>query len=160
MRKEIARLLSGAMLLVWSAMPVFADALLRAWAQSGNGVPVKLLVETPRGGFPSGAIQTVHFSLWNPLPRRTVRLQATASYLCKAGQGRTSQSNAVELEVDQSARNCRIYLYIINGYALEDTLYINGEEWNLPYNTSFLVILVPELPASAVLQGRVNIFAK
>jgi len=160
MRKEIMHLLSGAMLLVWLALPVYADALLRAWAVSGNEFPVRLAVKGVRGAFPAGSIQTVYFSLWNPQPRRTVPLQATASYLCDRGQVRTSQSNPIVLEIDQTARNCRIYLYVINGYVLEDTLFLSGQELYLPYNSSFVEIPVPELPAGAVVQGRVSIYAR
>jgi len=160
MRKEMMHLLSGAMLLVGLALPVCADALLRAWAVSGNEVPVRLAVKGARGAFPTGSIQTVYFSLWNPQPRRTVPLQATASYLCDRGQVRTSRSNPIVLEIDQTARNCRIYLYVINGYVLEDTLFLNGQELYLPYNSSFVEIPVPELPAGAVVQGRVSIYAR
>ena len=160
MRKEIVWLLAGAMLLVWSALPALADALLRAWAVSGNEVPVRLAVKGVRGAFPAGTIQTVNFSLWNPQPRRTVPLQATASYLCDRGQVRTSRSNPIVLEIDHTARNCRIYLYVINGYALEDTLFLGGQELYLPYNSSFVEIPVPELPAGMVVRGRVSIYAR
>jgi hypothetical protein len=160
MRKEIVWLVAGAMLLVWSAVAVRADALLRAWAESGNGVPVKLAVKGVRGAFPAGSIQTVYFSLANPQPRRTIPLQASAVYTLEDGRQEASRSNSILLEVDNTARNCRIYLYVINGYALEDTLFLGGQELYLPYNSSFVEIPVPELPASAVVQGRVSIYAK
>ncbi len=159
MRKEMVRLLAGAMLLVWS-LPAYADALLRAWAESGNEVPVKLAVKGVRGAFPAGSIQLVHFSLWNPQPRQMIYLQASAVYTLEDGRQEASRSNPILLEVDNTARNCRIYLYVINGYALEDTLFLSGQELYLPYNSSFVEIPVPELPAGAVLQGRVSIYAK
>ncbi len=160
MRKEIMRLIVGVMLLVWLVLPTSADALLRAWAESGNEFPVKLSLQGARSGFPAGTVQTVRFILQNPLPRQTFQLQASATYTAKDGRQVTAYSNPVTLEVDQTARNCRIYFYVINGYALEDTLFINGREVYLPYNSSFVEVTIPEVPAGTVLRGRVSIFAK
>ncbi|GIV21234.1 MAG: hypothetical protein KatS3mg023_2985 [Armatimonadota bacterium] len=160
MRKNVARLFGGVVLLVWLVLPTSADALLRAWAQSGNEFPVKLSLQGTRGGFPTGTVQTVRFSLQNPLPRQTFQLQASATYTTKDGRQVTTYSNPVTLEIDQTARNCRIYFYVINGYALEDTLFINGTELYLPYNSSFVEVLIPEVPAGTVLRGRVSIFAR
>jgi hypothetical protein len=102
----------------------------------------------------------VYFSLANPQPRRTIPLQASAVYTLEDGRQEASRSNSILLEVDNTARNCRIYLYVINGYALEDTLFLGGQELYLPYNSSFVEIPVPELPAGMVVRGRVSIYAR
>lgn len=160
MRKDVLRLFMGAMLLAWLVVQASADALLRAWAQSGNEFPVKLSIQGVRGGFPTGTVQTVRFSLQNPLPRQVFQLQASATYTTRDGRQVTTYSNPVTLEIDQTARNCRIYFYIINGYTLEDTLFINGMELHLPYNSSFVEVPIPELPAGTILRGQISIFAK
>lgn len=160
MRKDIFCLLVGILLLVGTFAESSADALLRAWASSENGVPIKLFLHVPRKGFPSQTIQTVRFTVKNPLPRRTIHLQVTASYRTDDGKEATTQSNPLVLEIDQTARGCRIYFYIINGYALEDTLAIEGLDLNLSCNSAFVVVPIEEIPADTTLRGQVKIFAR
>lgn len=160
MRKDVLRLFTGALLFVAIFNQAFADALLRAWVTSGNRVPLKLTIRAPRDGFPARTIQTVRFTVQNPLPRRTLYLQVTASYTTDTGEPVTTQSGPLVLEVDQTARDCRLYFYIINGYALEDTLIIEGYDYNLPYNASFVIVPIEAIPADTMLQGQVNIFAR
>lgn len=160
MRKEVLCLLIGIWMLAGNFIEVSADALLRAWASSGNGVLIQLFLFVSRDGFPSQTIQTVKFTVKNPLPRRTLHLQVTASYRTDDGKKATTQSNPLTLEIDQTARDCRIYFYIINGYALEDTLAIEGLDLNLPCNSAFVVVPIEEIPAGTTLRGQVKIFAR
>lgn len=160
MRMDVLRLLTGAMLLAWLVAPASADALLRAWAESGNEFPVKLSIQGVRGRFPAGTVQTVRFSLQNPLPRQTFQLQASATYTTRDGRQVTTYSNAVTLEIDQTARNCRIYFYVINGFVVEDSLSIPGLDLRLASRSSFVVIPIDELPAGTVLRGQISIFAQ
>lgn len=160
MRMDVLRLLTGAMLLAWLVAPASADALLRAWAESGNEFPVKLSIQGVRGRFPAGTVQTVRFSLQNPLPRQTFQLQASATYTTRDGRQVTTYSNPVTLEIDQTARNCRIYFYVINGFVVEDSLSIPGLDLRLASRSSFVVIPIDELPAGTVLRGQISIFAQ
>lgn len=160
MRKDIVRLFTGAMLLAWLVAQASADALLRAWAVSGNEFPVRLSIQGARGRFPSGTVQTVRFTLQNPAPRQTFQLQASATYTTKDGRQVTTYSNPVTLEIDQTARDCRIYFYVINGFVVEDSLSIPGLDLRLPSRSSFVVVPINEVPAGTVLSGQVSIFAK
>ncbi|MGQ9791495.1 MAG: hypothetical protein ACUVR7_12680 [Armatimonadota bacterium] len=160
MRKGVFGLLVATLLFVETFSGAFADALLRAWANSDNGIPLRLFVHVPREGFPSRTIQTVSFAVQNPLPRRTIHLQVTASYTTDDGKEATTQSNPLVLEIDQTARGCRLYFYVINGYALEDTLSVDGLDLNLPCNSAFVVVPIEEIPAGNTLRGQVKIFAR
>lgn len=160
MFRNVLRLFVGVMLLAWSVAQVSADALLRAWAESGNEFPVKLSVQGVRGGFPAGSVQTVRFSLQNPLPRQRFQLQASATYTTKDGRQVTTYSNPVTLEIDQTARDCRIYFYVINGFVVEDSLSIPGLDVRLPSRSSFVVVPIGEVPAGTVWRGQISIFAK
>ncbi|MGQ9879618.1 MAG: hypothetical protein ACUVSV_01980 [Armatimonadota bacterium] len=160
MRKGVFGLLVATLLFVETFSGAFADALLRAWANSDNGIPLRLFVHVPREGFPSRTIQTVSFAVQNPLPRRTIHLQVTASYTTDDGKEATTQSNPLVLEIDQTARGCRLYFYVINGYALEDTFAIEGLDLNLPCNSAFVLVPIEEIPAGNTLRGQVKIFAR
>lgn len=161
MRKEYLCLLTFTLLFVVTfAGASDADTLLRAWVTSGNQVPLRLMFHVPRDGFSAKTIQTVRFAVQNPLPRRTLHLQVTASYTTDDGKEATIQSNPLTLEIDQTARDCRVYFYIINGYALEDTLAIEGLDLNLPCNSAFVVVPIEEIPAGTTLIGQVKIFAR
>ncbi|MER3474033.1 MAG: hypothetical protein C4335_08365 [Armatimonadota bacterium] len=160
MRKDVLRLFTGALLFVAIVNQAFADALLRAWVTSGNQMPFRLMLHVPRDGFPAKTIQTVRFTVQNPLPRRTLYLQVAASYTTDTGEPVTTQSGPLVLEVDQTARDCRLYFYIINGYALEDTLILEGYDYNLPYNASYVLVPIDAIPAGTTLKGQVNIFAR
>ncbi|MEJ5253179.1 MAG: hypothetical protein HPY54_15790 [Chthonomonadetes bacterium] len=159
MRKDILCLLTGVLLFVGTSGQISADALLRAWVSSDNGAPVRLSLQVPRSGFPTGTIQTVRFTIQNPRPRRVLHLQAIATYTVGDEQ-QTTTSNPLVLEIDQTARDCRLYLYVINGYALEDTLLLDGLELNLPYNSAFVVVPIGDLPAESSRKGQVKIFAR
>lgn len=160
MLKTVLRLLLGAMLLAWCIAQASADALLRAWAQSGNEFPVKLTIQGVRNRFPTGTVQTVRFTLENPLPRQVFQLQASATYTTRDGRKVTTYSNPVTLEVDQTARDCRLYFYVINGFAVEDSLSISGLDVRLAGRSSFVVIPIDEVPAGTVLRGQISIYAK
>lgn len=159
MRKDVLCLLAGLLLFVGTAGKISADALLRAWATSSNGELVRLTLRIPRSGFPTGTIQTVRFTIQNPKPRRVLHLQATATYTVGDKQ-QTTTSNPLVLEIDQTARDCCLYLYVINGYAIEDTLFLDALELNLPYNSAFVVVPLGDLPAEATRKGQVKIFAR
>ncbi|GIV17430.1 MAG: hypothetical protein KatS3mg022_2865 [Armatimonadota bacterium] len=160
MFRNVLHLFVSVMLLAWFVAQVSADALLRAWAESGNEFSVNLSIQGVRGRFPSGTVQTVRFSLQNPLPRQTLQLQASATYTTRDGRQVTTYSNPVTLEIDQTARNCRIYFYVINGFVVEDSLSIPGLDVRLPSRSSCVVIPIDEVPAGTVLRGQISIFAK
>jgi len=160
MGKNVLRLFLGAMLLAWLVAQASADALLRAWAVSGNEVPVRLSLQGARGGFPTNTVRTVRFTLQNPLPRQTFRLQASATYTTQDGQQVTTYSNPLTLEIDQTARHCRIYFYVMNGFVVEDSLLLPGLDVRLSGRSSFVVIPIDELPAGTMLSGQVSIFAQ
>lgn len=159
MQKYILCLLMDLLLFVGTSGQMSADALLRAWATSSNGELVQLTLQIPRSGFPTGTIQTVRFTVQNPKPRRVLHLQATATYTVGDNQ-QTTTSNHLIIEIDQTARDCRLYFYIINGYALEDTLIVDELELNLPYNSAFVVVPIGDLPAESARKGQVKIFAR
>ncbi|MCS6829118.1 MAG: hypothetical protein RMM08_00590 [Armatimonadota bacterium] len=159
MRKGALCLLTGVIWFAWLMAPVSADALLRAWAESGNEFPVRLSIQGLRGRYPAGTTQTVRFTLQNPLPPQTIQLQASATYTTRDGRQVTTYSNAVTLEIDQAARDCHLYFYVINGFVVEDSLFISGRRLHLPERSSFVVIPIDELPAGTVLRGQVSIFA-
>lgn len=160
MRKDVLCLLTGVMLLAWLVADVSADALLRAWAVSGNEFPVKLSIQGVRGRLQAGNVQTVRFTLQNPLPPQRFHLQASATYTTRDGRQVTTYSNPVTLELDQTARDCRIYFYVINGFAVEDSLSIPGLDVRLPSRSSFVVVPIDELPAGSILRGQISIFAQ
>lgn len=153
-------LLMSMMLLMWCVAQVSADAILRAWAESGNEFPVKLSIQSVRRSFSAGSVQTVRFSLQNPLPRQTFQLQASVTYTTEDGRQVTTYSNPVMLEIDQTARDCRIYFYVINGFVVEDSLSIPGLDVRLPSRSSFVVIPIDEIPAGTTLRGQISIFAQ
>ena len=159
MRKDMLRLFAGALMVAWLVAPASADALLRAWAESGNEFPIRLTVKGLRGRFATGTVQLVRFIVHNPLPRQTLWLQASATYTTRDGRQVTTYSNPVTLEIDQTARNCRIYFYVINGFVVEDSLSISGLNVRLPSRSSFVVIPIDEVPAGTVWSGQVSIFA-
>lgn len=160
MKRETLLLAVVVTLLMTCANLARADALLRAWAESGNEFPIRLWVQRIRGGFPSGTTRTVLFSIQNPQPRQTFVLQAVATYTTAKGEVETSYSNPVTIEVDRAARDCLVYFYVINGFIEGGSLSISGLDLSLPYDSSFVVIPINELPASIVLRGEFRLFAR
>lgn len=147
-------------LLVMCPASTGADALLRAWAQSGNEFPIRLWVQGIRNSFPANTTRTVRFSVQNPAPRQTFVLQAVATYTTASGQQETTYSNPVTIEVDRTARNCLVYFYVINGYIEGGSLSIPGLDLWLPYDAQFVVIPIEELPAGVLLRGEFRLFAR
>lgn len=160
MRKGAIRLLLGALLCAAVSGQAFADALLRVWAESGNEFPIRVAIQGGRSRFVTNTVQTVQFTIRNPTPRRILRLQATISYTARDGRQFSSQSAPIILEVDQTARNCRVYLYIINGYALQNSLVIESLNVRLPGDSSFVIVPVEAVPAGTVLRGQFTVFAR
>ncbi len=161
MTRQTLRLLVGALVVVCTAMQACADAILRTWAESGNEYPVRLVVQGARSNLPGNTISTIRFTVVNPQPRRVLHLQAVATYETDDGGGQvTSRSNLLSLEVDQTARDCRLFFFVINGYALAGSLSIGGRECHLLNHSASFMVPVGDLPAGTVLKGQVSIFAQ
>ncbi len=160
MATDTLRLAMSVALIALFTARVSADALLRAWAESGNEYPVQLAVQVPRGGLPSATIRTVTFTVTNPQPRRSIQLQAVVVYSTYRESMVTVGSNVVTLEIDETARDCRLYFFIINGYALAGSLSIGGRKCDLNQNSSGFVLFLGDLPAGTTLKGKVSIFAR
>lgn len=149
-----------AVLLVWSAAPTSADGFVRAWATSGNDVPIRFAVKGSRGVIPGDTVRTLRFTLQNPLPRRSIELKVTAQYTSSTDTNPRSISTTLVLDIDESARDCELTFYVINGYVMAGSLVIHGLDLHLSEDSPNVVVPIKEVPSGVVLRGQVSVYIR
>lgn len=159
MRKEALHVVLSALLFTFAVGQVSADALIRAWVETGDDHPVELVVWGARHRMRANSVHTLSFTVFNPKARRQLQLRAVATYEAVPPEQVVVFSNTVTLEIDQTARDCRLYFYVINGYALAGSLSVSGRECRLRNDSASFVVPLGDLPSGAVVRGKVSIFA-